>query len=325
MKPRAHNNYPSCTTLGTERLSKLACAAGLATIIAVVFSIRVFAQFAQPIFPLGNNGIDQTAQDAESIDSHAPVKSFGGGFATSIEPGRTTVYIHNKIIGPHGEQRGDHVVSTIRPSALTSEQAADIGGILGINMLSGQPTIHAQATDHQLELIQAVLAPSANDSTLGLAVPVGKTKQIQNDPTAAQWSNLRRSQDDALSIYAGPLPSVKIFGRYFVIVGIVFGTVYLAFAAFSIITGQMRGGSKVIAAAAGLMLLLMGYTIYKIAVMNAFHKHSVDNLGMLSKRLPDHGKSAQANAQLPDTPGLPAQVPSRPLRASRQVLPLSGN
>lgn len=67
-----------------------------------------------------------------------------------------------------------------------------------------------------------------------------------------------------------PLPIVKPFCRKIVILGVVFATVFMAFAAFSVVLGHKDSGQRVIGAAAGLMLLLMGYSIYKVVQINAW-------------------------------------------------------
>lgn len=74
--------------------------------------------------------------------------------------------------------------------------------------------------------------------------------------------------------FNGPLPTVRTFCRYLVILGAVFGTVFVAMAAFSMVYGSPYGGQRVIGAAGGLILLFMGYTIWKIVEMNTFHANS---------------------------------------------------
>ena len=67
-----------------------------------------------------------------------------------------------------------------------------------------------------------------------------------------------------------PLPIIKPFCRKIVILGVVFATIFMAFAAFSVVLGHKDAGQRVIGTAAGLMLLLMGYSIYKVVQINAW-------------------------------------------------------
>lgn len=74
--------------------------------------------------------------------------------------------------------------------------------------------------------------------------------------------------------FSGPLPTVRTFSRYLVILGVVVATVFVSLAAWSMVFGNPYGGSRVIGAVGGLLLLLAGYTIWKIVQMNTFHANS---------------------------------------------------
>jgi len=243
-------------------------------------------------------------------------------FAKPLE--RTTVYVYLNEFGSKDKETEKPLVLTIRPSTLSTAQVADLNAILGLNMLSGQRVARAYATRHQLELIQSVLAPSASDTTLGLATYRGSRKAIDSDPSAAQWTKLRRPGDDPRYIYEGPLPTAKKFARFFVIVGVVCATILWVLAAFSIVTGQLNGSKRIIGTAAGLVLLLMGYTIYKIMVMNSISATSVITPLTISRSLPYHGLASQDARQVSDTPRVPEFVPVGALRSGRPVQPLAG-
>jgi hypothetical protein len=75
--------------------------------------------------------------------------------------------------------------------------------------------------------------------------------------------------------FGGPLPTVRTFSRYLVILGCVSATIFVALASMAMILGSPYGGSRVIGAAGGLLLLLGGYTIWKIVQMNTFHANSI--------------------------------------------------
>lgn len=74
--------------------------------------------------------------------------------------------------------------------------------------------------------------------------------------------------------FNGPLPTVRTFSRYLVILGVVFATVFVSMAAWSMVMGGQYGAARVMGAVGGLLMLLAGYTIYKIVQMNTFHANS---------------------------------------------------
>ena len=79
----------------------------------------------------------------------------------------------------------------------------------------------------------------------------------------------------------GPVPTVRKFSRYLVILGVVAATVFMVFAAFSVIAGDRDGGSRVVSTAGGLVLLLMAFTIWKVVEVESSTqrpgKHSADD------------------------------------------------
>jgi len=294
-------------------------------------SMPGYCEFAQPLLPptgSGNTAALEVAGDTNTppaVPSGNTQASQGSIFATVRQLGRTVVYVYWAKHNAAGKLLDKHMALTISPATLTTEQVSDISGILGINMLSGQQAIQADASSHQLELIQAVLAKSANDATLGLVVPNGTSKQIVSDPTAAQWSKLRQAGDDARYIYAGSIPFVRTIARWIVISAVIFATVYLIFAAFSVTAGQLHGASRVVAAAGGLMLFLMGYTIYKVAIVNLFNQNSVDNPAITTQHFSNLGQVKPQYWHNGDTPGTPRNIPAGTSRSGIPVQPLSGN
>lgn len=71
------------------------------------------------------------------------------------------------------------------------------------------------------------------------------------------------------------LPTVPNFCRYLVILGVVAATVWMIIAAMSMVNGNQYAGSRIIGTAGGLLLLLSGYTIWKIVQMNTMHANSI--------------------------------------------------
>jgi hypothetical protein len=313
---------------------KLSCYSALALLLLVIIQVGACAQFAKPLLP---NGIDSPSGEQAfgrsrvipAVVSSEQSQIAGDGlnssiFPSGINPGRTTVYVFASKKKDSLVRALRYMVLTIRPSTLNAEQVNDINDILGINMLSGQRTIEADASQHQLELIQSILAPSANDLGLQIAILNHGRKEINKDPNAEQWSALRRPTDDPVYTYNGPVPAAKKFARLFVIIGLVAATIYVAFAAYSIITGQAHGGNRVIAAASGLMLLLMGYTIYKILIMNATFRDSGKDAITVSTRLPVHGLTNPNFRQVADTPEIPLVKNSYVPRSNLPVQPFAG-
>lgn len=74
--------------------------------------------------------------------------------------------------------------------------------------------------------------------------------------------------------FQGPLPTVRTFCRYLVILGVVVACIWVAMAAISVVMGNQNGPARVIGAVGGLLLLLAGYTIWKIVQMDTFHANS---------------------------------------------------
>lgn len=74
--------------------------------------------------------------------------------------------------------------------------------------------------------------------------------------------------------FQGPLPTVRTFSRYLVILGVVVACIWVAMAGISVVMGNRNGPDRVVGAVAGLLLLLAGYTIWKVVQMNTFHANT---------------------------------------------------
>jgi hypothetical protein len=71
------------------------------------------------------------------------------------------------------------------------------------------------------------------------------------------------------------LPTVPNLCRYLVILGVVAATVWIIQASMAMVMGNQYAGGRIIGAAGGLLLLLSGYTIWKIVQMDAMHANSI--------------------------------------------------
>jgi hypothetical protein len=232
---------------------------------------------------------------------------------------RSTVYVYETTA------RGRRMVMTLRGDAMTAAQSGQIGGILGISMTSGQQAVYADATANQLYQINQVLAPSAdntgNDTTGAPTTPDGSragSTQIQQDPTTAEWQNsMMRPGDSNRYVYGGPLPFVPVFGRYLIILGVVFATVKISLAAYAMVMGHPYAGSRAIAAASGLLMLMASYTIYKIVIMNTTHSNSTT---VTNQSFQSTGQVTPTSG--PDTPVVPAAPTGYQARQPMPVQPL---
>lgn len=113
--------------------------------------------------------------------------------------------------------------------------------------------------------------------------------------------------------FQGPLPTVRTFSRYLVILGVVAACVWVGMAAVGVVMGNRNGVDRVIGAIAGLLLLLAGYTIWKIVQMNTFKANTtgVFNMtrGMAQQRQQNGPVNPPQNFAPPEDPG---QTPAAP-------------
>ncbi|MBX9569534.1 MAG: hypothetical protein K2X77_11595 [Candidatus Obscuribacterales bacterium] len=96
--------------------------------------------------------------------------------------------------------------------------------------------------------------------------------------------------------FQGPLPTVRTFSRYLVILGVVFATVFVAMASIGVVMGNRGSVDRVIGAVGGLLMLLAGYTIWKVVQMNTFDFNSTGVQNM------QRGQAAQRQTQGPVNP-----------------------
>ncbi len=205
--------------------------------------------------------------------------------------------------------RGLRMVQTLMPASLTAQQLAQVQGILG-NITTGEPVIDVTATAAQLEQLNIVMAPYPQAQMNG-----NGRKVITTDAPAQGYPKETPNYD-----FQGPLPTVRTFCRYLVILGVVCSTVFMAKASWGMICGHPYAGNRAIASASGLMLLLMGYTIWKIVQMNTF-KDNTNDPPVISQKSNQGQATTLPTMNLPVVPNVPNGVARSPL----PVAPLSGN
>jgi len=99
----------------------------------------------------------------------------------------------------------------------------------------------------------------------------------------------------------GPLPTIRWFCRYLVISGVVCACIFMIFTACSVTLGHRDSGQRVIASAGGLMLLLMGYTIWRLVYMHITGTQPNGPWDQVYRRPPPQ----LVNLQPADTPVVP--------------------
>ena len=113
--------------------------------------------------------------------------------------------------------------------------------------------------------------------------------------------------------FQGPLPTVRTFSRYLVILGVVAACVWVGMASVGVIMGNRNGVERVVGAVAGLLLLLAGYTIWKIVQMNTFHGNttgwSANTRGMAQPRQQNGPVNPPQNFAPPEDPGATQPAP----------------
>ena len=293
----------------------------LAFLVIASFSLLLFPQTAQaqvgvPQPPPPGDGSAPPPLDpgdtggAPAVPSGAADGSAGTNFPVGAGSDRTVVRIY-KMDG-----RGQRVVQTLRPDSRTPQQQAQIGGILGVNMNSGEQSVDVTVSDAQLEQLNEAMA-AYPQTTMN-----GGRKQITGDNPAAGRPLPGR---EAIYAFPGVIPTVPTFGRYLVILGVVSATVFMALAAYSMVNGSPYGGARVLGAASCLFLLLASYTIWKIVQMNTFNANS-DRAAQIQAKA--GGAQVQdAFMTRPNLPATPAVGATTTGRSGVPVQPLfnSGN
>jgi hypothetical protein len=161
-----------------------------------------------------------------------------------------------------------------------------------------------------MEQLNNVLAPYPN------ADQNGTRKKINNDSPAQGYPKQTPNYE-----FQGPLPTVRTFSRYLVLLGVVCATVFMAIASTKVIMGSRDGGACVIGAASGLMMLLSAYTVWKIVSMNTMGANSND-APVISQQ---SGQGTATNLPQASVPIIPTIPNTATQRSGIPVVPLSGN
>ena len=270
--------------------------------LAMGLALPAQAQFGGPQPPPpGDGSIPPPVTPGDQSGPTAPPtgqadQTPGTAFSTGNGMNRTVVYVYEQS----NTGRGTRMVQTIRPDTLPADAANQIGGILGINMQSGQSVIQVNATPDQIAQINAALAPYPQ--TRGTGDPNGTGRNGQLISTDAPNAAYPKAGRESLYRFDGTIPTVATFCRYLILLGVVMATVFMALAAWSMVMGNPYGGARVIGAAAGLLFLLGSYTVYKIVMMNMFHGNALDQ-ARPANRPANLQDAFMGRPNLPVTPG----------------------
>ncbi len=264
------------------------------------------------------------------------------GFGVALGRDTTVAHLHRNQNVPRDNAKraqSQGVMMTLRPDQLSANQLNAIQGILGVNLMSGDQTIDIFPTDAQLDSIQQVLAPYPAPNSMNAYTWDKKTDPAQGpgwtvlqinrkhlDMNAAPAPGYPKPGEESIYDFQGPLPTVRKLSRLFVLIGVVSATIFMAFAAYSVVLGHREGTSRVIGTAAGLLLLISAYTIWKIVNVNAFAFRGMPNPRLdtdLFNR-PQVAPVSDTELTTPAVPRVPVTVPAAPNRSGIPVRPLWG-
>ena len=212
---------------------------------AMIMPLAASAQFAQPLQepPTQNGGVpfpppigsgptpkgEITGDTTIGAPPNVPTGVANTGPTTPFPQGtgndRSEVFIYTQggSNPTANNNRGQRMSMTIRPDQLSSQELAQISGILGINMEQGLQTVDVTATPAQVAQIQGILAPYPQTQNNG-----GKQVINSDSPNAAY----PKPGEESSYNFQGPLPTVRTFSRYLVILGVVCATVFMALAGY---------------------------------------------------------------------------------------------
>jgi len=154
-------------------------------------------------------------------------------------------------------------VFNLQLDQLTNQQKEKIINLLG-GLKDDEPYQNILVTESDLIEIQNILAPYPQTSISASSMPNGvERKQIIKD-TSTPIIFSQNSTTNSASLQN----IIRRYCRYLVILGVVFGCLFVVFAAVSMQFSDKNSGGRIISTTAGLMLLLMGYSIWKVIVTN---------------------------------------------------------
>lgn len=254
-----------------------------------------------PVNPGDTNGVP-------AVPTGTADNTPGTDFNVGVGHDRTVVRLYKQDTNG----RGERMVQTLRGDTLSDQAAGQIAGILGVNFNSGEQSIDVTVTDAQLEQINEAMAAYPQTSNVG-----GKKKIVGDNPGAGY------PKTPAIYAFDDVLPTVRTFSRYLVILGVVCSTIFMSMAAWSMVMGNQYGAARVMGAASGLLMLLAGYTIWKIVQMNTFNANS--DTPAQNRQRASTAQVQDAFMQRPNMPATPNVGGGANGRSGVPVQPLYGS
>ncbi len=188
-----------------------------------------------------------------------------------------------------------NVVLTFQPDQLTNTQKGKVMGILGAGVNSA-PYQNMTVTQNQLIQMQNALAPSPNLNAgiSDVPMPDGRQRsQIFTDRPAGNTLAINGTN----GITPKKLPVIQKFCRYLVILGVVCACIFMSFASISLIFGDRSAAGRIVGSAGGIMLLLMGYAIWKVVRVNEDNARGPLNRVVIGQQLPLQSRSSPGDVK----------------------------
>lgn len=161
-----------------------------------------------------------------------------------------------------------------------------------------------------------------NGGTLQGSRPVVNNGGARSGAEGTQDTGFQAQKKDNKYEFQGPLPTVRTFSRYLVILGVVVATVFVAMASIGVVMGQRGGVDRVIGAVGGLLLLLASYTIWKIVQMNTFDFNSTTYQNMTRGQAAERQQNEKVNPLVKYAPPQdPGETPMAPTPGPNQIDP----
>ena len=219
---------------------RLAAANCFAFLLLCCLAIPIaLAQGMNPAPVIGGDMLPSPA-----VPSGLSLNTNSTNFANTLEQIPLTIYLRTDTYSHNNHQyMGKRTVLTIRTAMLNAMQLDLITSMLPINLNSvqtnGEHAVTVDVNENQLENIEKILVPASH--------------RVPNVSQASPFNYV---------------PVVRKFGRCAILLGIIFATVMLAIAAYGMVMSHRGSADKIISTVAGLIVLLMAYTIYCLLIDN---------------------------------------------------------
>jgi hypothetical protein len=241
---------------------------------------------------------------------------------------------------PTDRKGGELIVLIFSPASLTADQRSKVEGIIG-PLDDSMVAQDIKVNERQIEAIQKKLFPYPDKGASVIGgrkwIPMRAQPADGITPKPVERSSrmfvipLQNPAYPRLSSEKSRLTTVRQFCRFLVLMGVIFGTVFVIFSAYGLVQGHRDAAGRLTFSAGGLILLLGAYIIWKIDMLNThYYENTVQQVNYgPPNTYPATSKEGSSSAQAPlspnDTPdprkgggrGAPrSNMPVSPLGAS---------